>query len=294
MTDNAKQTDGHDKSNAIQAVVPAVPAGPAMTAGDQAKARRYRENPIRQLFPGWKYPTKLREQDKTYFQRYSTDIQALKGAVQNYEACGPAVLAASQQIYDDELARRESINTRCSAVLSTGGILGALFVAAAQLGLTQEKGKFGVLAEFLLAAFIIALVYIGFSITMALAVQGQVKGSVVDPSNISGAEKANADRYNMELAIYLLNYTVANYGVNNDFKFKLNSAQRCLRNGIIAIIIAGILSPWTLRTAASSGSSALPSPVAYHRTVDTSLTVGWIPADSQIEWLAKDYAHRLV
>jgi hypothetical protein len=291
MAQNTPRADGHDESEASQTAVPTAspahapmarapapaPAQPptapeeparATPAANQARAQRYKESPIRQLFPGWKYPRKLSEQDKPYFEGYFNDIRALKATAKEHEICGPAVLAASQKIYDDELARRESINTRCGAVLSTGGILGALFVAAGQLGLIQEKSKSGVLAGFLLAAFIISLLYIGSAITMALAVQGQVKGNVVDPSNISRAEKENINRYQMELAIDLLNYTTANYGVNNDFKFKLNSAQRCLRNGIIAIIIAGLLSPWALRAAASGGSSTLPSPVANHKTVN--------------------------
>jgi len=262
--------------------VPPAPRFPARPAGNPAQGNRYRENLLRQLFPGWKYPAQLHEQDGHYFVGYFNEIRALRDAAQNYVACGPAVLLASQRIYDDELARRESINTRCGTVLGTGGILGALFVAAAQLGLIQEKGKFGILAGFLLAAFIIALVYIGTSITMALAVQGQVKGNTVDPTNISTEKTNDAKMYDMELAIDLLNYTVNNYEVNNDFKYKLNSAQRCLRNGIIAITIAGILSPWTLRTAASSVSITSPSPVAYHRTAAPPLTVDRILADLQI------------
>jgi hypothetical protein len=299
VTENTQRTDGQDESEVSQAGVPAVPASPALAAPavpaapavatrNQAQPRRYRENPIRQLFPGWKYPTKLGKQDESYFQGYSNDIRALEETAQQHEVCGPAVLAASEKIYDDELARRESINTRCGAVLSTGGILGALFVAASQLGLIQEKGKFGVLAGFLLAAFIIGLVYIGCSITMALAIQGQVKGNVVDPSNISTVDKADINRYQIRLAIKLMNYTVANYRVNNAFKFKLNSAQRCLRNGIIAIIIAGMLSPWTLRTAASNGPSASPSPAANHRIVDPSLTTGWIPSGLQFHAASDD------
>jgi hypothetical protein len=287
MTENTQHADGQDEIEANQAGVPPVPAAPvlaapAVAARNQTQARRYQENPVRQLFPGWKYPTKLGEQDELYFQDYSNDIRALEDTAQEHEVCGPAVLTASQKIYDDELARRESINTRCGAVLSTGGILGALFVAAGQLGLIQEKGKFGVFAGFLLAAFIIALVYIGYSITMALAIQGQVKGNVVDPSNISRADKADINRYQIKLAINLLDYTVANYRVNNDFKFKLNSAQRCLRNGIIAIIIAGVLSPWALRAAAGNGTSTLPSPAVYHQIVNLSLTAGRIPGGLQI------------
>src|SRR5689334_16037724 len=83
VTENTQRTDGQDESEVSQAGVPAVPASPALTAPavatrNQAQPRRYRENPVRQLFPGWKYPTKLGKQDESYFQGYSNDIRALE------------------------------------------------------------------------------------------------------------------------------------------------------------------------------------------------------------------------
>jgi hypothetical protein len=204
MAKNTPQADDQGKPTS-QAGALAVPAAPALAApdvpvasaepaGNQAQVQRYRESVAQQLFPGWRYPPKLRDQDKSRFDDYLNDIRVLKDTAQEHEACGRAVLKASQKIYDDELARRESINKRGGAVLNTGGILGALFVAAGQLGLIQEKGRFGVLVGFLLAAFIIALLYVGSSIIMALAVQGQAKGSAIHPSNISRAEKVTANR----------------------------------------------------------------------------------------------------
>jgi hypothetical protein len=41
-------------------------------------------------------------------------------------------------------------------------------------------------------------------------------------------------------------YGTFNWCLNNKFKDLLHSAQACLRNGLIAIIIAGALSPWLL------------------------------------------------
>ena len=65
------------------------------------------------------------------------------------------------------------------------------------------------------------------------------------PEDLSaGSGQQDVDDYCMRLAKRNLTYTVLNYEVNNRLKFQLHSAQRCLRNGIIAIIIAGGLSPW--------------------------------------------------
>jgi hypothetical protein len=214
---------------------------------------RYKESWIRQVFPGWKYPPRLGEQDKCYYGKYNDAIREIASPKIGQGSYSPTVLGASQRMYDEEASRRESINTRCSAVLSTGGILGALFVAAGQLGLAQHKGSFGIATWPLLAVFIIALVYLGSSIIMALAVQGSEKGNVMDPADIrAGGYSQDLDGYNIRLAKKNLTYTVLNYAVNNLLKFQLNSAQRNLRNGIIAIIVAGILSPWALHTTAAS------------------------------------------
>jgi hypothetical protein len=232
----------------------------APEAGKAAGADRYKENPFRQLIPAWYYPKVLEEQDASYFEKYNDDIFALVGSARTPDKYGPAVLAASQRIYDDGLSRRESINTRCGAVLSTGGILGALFVAAGQLGLMQQKGSYGIAAWLVLSAFLAALAYVGFAIVMALAVQASLRGNVLDPSDIAvGIGELNPNEYNVYLAKKNLLYTVKNYEVSNLLMFRLQSAQRCLRNGIVAIIFAGMLSPLALHTAKTSGSSTLPT-----------------------------------
>lgn len=235
---------------------PAIPNAapvPPVKAGTQTQNHRpdkpYKESPIRQLLPGWRYPQELKDQDRSYFDGYNRAIDEIANSPSQQGNYSPAVLAASQRVYDGESSRRESINNRCGSVLSTGGILGALFVAAGQLGLTLKKGSFGAANWLQLAVFLIALVYLGISIAMALAVQGSEQGNVVDPGNIgTGANQPNIDVYNIQLAREYLSYTVLNYEVNNRLKFQLHSAQRYLRNGIMAIIIAGMLSPLALHT----------------------------------------------
>jgi hypothetical protein len=224
------------------------------------KANQYKENPARQFIPAWYYPKALKKQDASYFEKYNLDISKFPGPAEASDKYGSAVLSASQRIYDDGLSRRESINTRCGTVLSTGGILGALFVAAGQLGLMQKKGPYGIATWLVLTAFIIALAYVGFAIVMALAVQASLRGNVLDPSDITiRTDELNPTAYNIYLAKKNLLYSVKNYEVSNLLMFRLQSAQRCLRNGIVAIIFAGMLSPLALHTAATSGSGSLPA-----------------------------------
>jgi hypothetical protein len=219
--------------------------------------KQYRKKLFGQFIPAWRYPKAVGDRDTQYFKEYNDAIAGLVSAAKTPDDYGPAVLAASQRLYDDELSRRESINTRSGAVLSTGGILGALFVAAGQLGLMQQKGSYQVAAWFVLAAFLIALAYVGVSITMALAVHASLRGNVVDPSDLAvSASEMNPKEYNIHLAKRNLIYTVKNYEVNNLLTFRLHSAQRCLRNGIVAIIVAGMLSPLALHTASTSKAGA--------------------------------------
>jgi hypothetical protein len=197
----------------------------------------------RQLLPGGKYPQNLRNTDRGYLRGYREDIDAL--GVRPGKS-SPTLLAASQRIYDGEATRRESINTRCGAVLSTAGILGALVVGAGQLGL-QHKGSFGFVAGIVWFLFVVSLLYLGLSIAMALRVHGEIQGNVVGPHDLllSGPQ-LELNEYNVNVAKVHLGYAVTNWCLNNDFKFRLNSAQRCLRNGIVAIIVAGMLSPLLL------------------------------------------------
>jgi hypothetical protein len=217
-----------------------------------------------QLLPPWKYRPDTDQQG--FFDGYKQAVSSLSDPGPAQDGYSTTLLGASQRIYDSEVARRESINTRCGAVLSTGGILGTLVVAAGQLGLAQKKGPFDVAAWATLALFIVSLLYIGTSITMALAVQGARQGSAADPTDLppDSAEETKAGVYSIRMAKVYLRYTIANYELNNILKSRLHSGQRCLRNGIIAIIVAGMLSPVALREGTTSASSSPPAPSCRH------------------------------
>jgi hypothetical protein len=212
----------------------------------------------RQLAPELTH--QLDADQQAFFDRYRLAVDQLDNPGPAQDSYSTALLDASQRIYDGEVARRESINTRCGALLATGGILGTLVVAAGQLGLAQKKGDFNVATWVVFGLFLLSLAYIGVAIVMALAVQGDRQGSVIDPSDLppGSPNEMRANYYHLRLARAYLRYTIANYEQNNALKSRLLSGQRYLRNGIIAIIIAGMLSPLALR---GNQSAAEPSHV---------------------------------
>lgn len=219
---------------------------------------------FRQFIPQSRYPRNWSQTDFDDFTTYwNDDIQVLsvtQGHAQGSNEdknSSPTVLSVSQRVYDAETTRRESINTRCTTVLSTAGILGTLVVAASQLGLIHQGGSLTSLAWIVYIPFIISLIYLIFSIIIALKVQGDIQGEVFDPRDLRVDATRPLDYYNCSVAKINLLYGMFNWCLNNKFKYRLQSAQRCLRNGLIAIILAGALSPWALTSGSSGSTSAL-------------------------------------
>jgi hypothetical protein len=219
----------------------------------------------RQLLPDARYPRSLRLDDKNSLDHYMNSIPQLKGVDKPPKDTtnSPTILAISQKAYDGEATRRESINGRCTAVLSTAGILSALFVAASQLGLNLQNGPVKTQGWFVLGFFLVALAYLVYAIIIALRVHGDIQGEVIDLSDlIASSPQSGQDDYNYNVAKVLLIDGKVNWCLNNNFKYRLNSAGRALRNGVIAISIAGALSPWAL-PATNSGTASAPFPTTY-------------------------------
>jgi hypothetical protein len=198
-----------------------------------------------ELAPGRSKPP---DQDPTYDVACQAAITAIGAGGPGHHV--PTLLTTSQRIYDAEATRRESINTRAGALIGTAGILGSLVVAAGQLGLDQKSGAFGIAAWSVLVLFVISLAYLAASLLLALRVQGARQGAVVDPTDLpaTAAERTSDGLYNIRIAEVQLESFVYNYRLNNELKYLLLSSQRCLRNGLLAIILAGVISPAALRT----------------------------------------------
>jgi hypothetical protein len=213
---------------------------------------------FRQLLPGPTYPGYLCNIDKTNFENYWHYITAIDVPGQNTQNASPTLLSISQKTYDAEVTRRDSINGRCSTVLNTAGILGALVVAAGQLGLMLHDRPLSGYTWPVLIFFLSSLAYLGYSVIIALQVQGGIQGEVIDAYDLWADNSGNPiDKYNLNIAKTVLLYANYNWCLNNEFKYRLQSAQRALRNGVIAVIIAGAVSPWAVSSSAG-GANGLP------------------------------------
>jgi hypothetical protein len=235
---------------------------------------------LQEPFPGPYYPRFLRRRDIQSFHDYvgsvasfsvtATPVTEAKPGARNYQSrtsngqsgddqpksSSPTFLSLSQKIYDAEVSRRDSINTRCSAVLSTAAILGTLVVAASQLGLTLRSTPITKVTLTVLAFFLVSLVYLGYSITIALRVHGDIQGVGIDFDDLKACNPDHVlDLYNFDTSEALLIYGKLNWCLNNNFKYRLHSAGRALRNGVIAVIVAGALSPWALMPSTSTNST---------------------------------------
>ena len=140
--------------------------------GQQHSFRRI----FRQLLPGPTYPGYLYNTDKTNFENYWHYITAIDVPGQNAQNASPTLLLISQKTYDAEATRRDSINGRCSTVLNTAGILGALVVAAGQLGLMLHDRPVSGATWPVLIFFLISLAYFGYSVSHRLAGAGRYPG----------------------------------------------------------------------------------------------------------------------
>jgi hypothetical protein len=261
--------------------------------GDESSDDKYPEQRriLRQVLPGPYYPSYLRQGDKKSFEDYIDAVPSLEATIKSSlgatanaspvdgtssDGCksphqdkdassSPTFLTLSQKIYDAEMSRRDSINGRCTAVLSTAAIIGTLVVAAGQLGLTLRGGATNGWTWPVLAFFLISLVYIGYSITIALQVHGDIQGEVIDWTDLNASNPKNLlDAYNFNVGFALLTYAKLNWCLNNNFKHRLHSAGRALRDGVIAVIIAGALSPLALTPSTTNNTLPAPQPVSSH------------------------------
>ena len=90
--------------------------------------------------------------------------------------------------------------------------------------------------------------------------QGGIQGDLIDAYDLwadNPGPPSTIDTYNLNIAKTMLLYANYNWCLNNEFKYRLQSAQRALRNGVIAVIIAGAVSPWAVSSSAG-GASGLP------------------------------------
>jgi hypothetical protein len=201
------------------------------------------------------------------FTRYTSAVRALEETP--LTADDEKLLAQSWKLFDNETARRNSIDSRASAIMSAIGLAATLVTG---VGFTVLKdASIPLMARvMILLGYVLSLVYLVRTMLLLFQVHGDVPRSTPDPSDMvtgplppPAADAPNApilSPYDRRLACKIMTYTVDNYRINNMQADALFVAQRAFRNGILAIVLAGSVAVFLifLNTLAPAAPPCLP------------------------------------
>lgn len=185
------------------------------------------------------------------FEAYDQAVSGLRHRVGDQHQ--GTLLEIAQHMYDAETDRRSAIETRAGVVVGAAGLLGSLVVAAGQLAVTRTAPHLSLAGWIMVVFYILSLAYFALAVVAALGAQGsreEVRGNVIDPTDLTPSSRFSRDEkgaYDLQLAKTLLRYTTENYKVDNLLTYRLRGAQRCLRNAVLAILVAGVLAIWGAR-----------------------------------------------
>jgi hypothetical protein len=154
----------------------------------------------------------------------------------------PTLLTQSWKIFDNDAARRSSIDTRAGAIMPAISLAATL---ATGVGFTVLKDTTIPLNArwIILATFVLALAYLVRTMFLLFVIQGKIFRNTPDPSDLSTpiAAAPALSPYDRQLSCKIMRYTVANYRINNIQSETLYVAQKTFRNAIITIVIGGIV-----------------------------------------------------
>jgi hypothetical protein len=164
------------------------------------------------------------------------------------------LLAQSMKLFDNESARRNSIDSRAGAIMSAIG-LAATLVTGVGFTVLKDVSIPPVARVIFLLGFMPSLVYLLRTMLLLFQSQGDVTRNTPDPSDLptapgdlrliaeapagAAASATVLSVYDRRLACKIMNYTVENYKVNNVVSDALFVAQRAFRNAIIFIVLSG-------------------------------------------------------
>src|ERR1700682_3092673 len=156
------------------------------------------------------------------------------------------LLANSWKIFDNEVARRNSIDTRAAALMPAIP-LSATLVTGVGFTVLKDASLPASARWIILLSFLLSLVYLIRTMLLLFLIHGEISRHTPDPADlvttptvlpaVAGAGAVSI--YDRRLACKIMSYTVNNYRVNNVWSDALYVAQRAFRNAIIAVVLGG-------------------------------------------------------
>jgi hypothetical protein len=155
------------------------------------------------------------------------------------------LLDLAQKLFDEASSRRTSIDSGAVAILPVTGIVVSLIVSVGFGSLKDITASADFDRIAIYVVFTISLVFLGRAIFYAIRVgTDEIFRNTLGPDDISPpppAARNGPSRYDRHIARKLIEYTTANYKINNTQRARLRLAQVSLRNGIMIIIGGGII-----------------------------------------------------
>ncbi len=169
------------------------------------------------------------------------------------------LLAQSWKIFDNEGARRTTIDSRAAAMMPSLSLAATLVTGVGFSVLKDDTipvpGRW-----IILAAFLLALVYLVRTMVLLFKILGKVYRSTLDPSDLPPLPDAIPSLYDRHIACQVLRCVVANYKANNIQSDMLFAAQHAFRNAVIVIVLGGAIGGLVIFAAALTAPPNPPPP----------------------------------
>jgi hypothetical protein len=176
-----------------------------------------------------------------FFQRYDDAITELENG--KATADDSKLLAQAWKIFDNEWARRTTIDTRASTLMPAISLAVTLVTG---IGFTVFKDRtISLDARFvILLTFVLSLLFLLRTMLLLFMIHGKVYRSTLDPSDVVLPITLRApavSSYDRKIACRLLRYTVANYRTNNIQSDNLFVAQHSFRTAVLIVALGGTI-----------------------------------------------------
>ena len=206
------------------------------------------------------------------FAAYTSAIDLIEGKPPTED--DPKLLDMSLKLFDNDGARRATIDTRAGTMMSAITLAATLVTG---FGFTAFKDTSTLSGDAFWAMFVtlvVPLLYLTATVWLLFRIQGPVLRETPDPKDLltqaeqaelagqaaQAAHAAHAGQadppspYQRRLAVRMLRYTINNYRINNRVLSKLWMAQTCFRNALVVLVFGGIVTVALLTSPPPSAS----------------------------------------
>jgi hypothetical protein len=177
-----------------------------------------------------------------------------------YKPVSGHLLDLARYLFDEEEARRARLETTAANLLNVLGVVAALVVGFVGILIAQEEPFVGLLLVGVVIIYGLTLIYLSAGFVLALAVLSHEPRYCLDPTDLVWQDGVDEWTYEQVVAKRLMEYTVANYRINNRQVNRLRVVRVLFRNAVLGILFAGLLLGGSMVLRNDSGRAPVSRP----------------------------------